>query len=71
VAYDDGVNETIEQALEAERALGEKLAANVGEWVAVANHEVIDHDVSVEDLLERVGTSGAVFRVLPPGTIWA
>jgi hypothetical protein len=54
----------------AERRLSEELMLFVGEYVAVRNHQVVDHDADLDVLLAR--TDGqeldGVFPVLPEET---
>lgn len=48
---------------------------HAGEWVAILNREVYDHDFDLDALFKRldragVGETAAVMQVLPPGTVW-
>jgi hypothetical protein len=40
--------------LEAEKALGESFDDFAGQWVAIVNHAVVQHDATLNALLDRV-----------------
>jgi len=54
---------TVAYLLEAEDRLADSLAAYVGMWVAVRDHEVVETAETLGDLLGRIDTD-AVDRIL-------
>jgi hypothetical protein len=54
---------SIAQVLRAEDRLAENLAAHVGEWVAVRDHDVIGSANTLKELLDRIDLDG-VDRIL-------
>jgi hypothetical protein len=45
---------TIAKALQAEELLAARLADYVGEWVAIRDHEVVEHSESLRGLLVAI-----------------
>ena len=64
--------ESLEEAIEAEKRLAERLPEFVGEWVAVREHEVVAHAASLAELLDTVDRDQVVVFQVPtePEAVW-
>lgn len=58
------------EAVRAERKLSTDLTEYVGQWVAVRDHEVVEHGETLSALLEKVDLDSVegVFQVVEQGT---